>query len=251
MFRIQLLHLNGSRKGKRHSVDASPFVIGRHESCDLQFETRTISRRHCAILVQDDRIVVRDLKSRNGTAVDGQKLAPEESRELWHHSVLQIGKYTFRVSIRDRKTNDPCRPKPAGQSTLSRQEIPEPARSGVARKLLTELEDLASRLDTDSGRNPLFESTVSSSSDNDSTRIGASDNSVGTLDEAKAKLAQPGDKTDTAAMPKTRTDPISDSKRTDDEDATPSGKLPEHLKPSGPKDSQDAAATALKNLFVK
>lgn len=251
VFKIQLLHTNGSRKGKRHAVDVSPFVIGRHESCQLQFETRTISRKHCAILIEDDRVVVRDLKSRNGTAVDGEKVSPGESVELWHHCVLNIGKYAFRISIRDKETNQPFRPELVDLTTLSGQKIPEMARSGNARQLLTELEDLATRLDPDEA-DPIFESTISS--EDDLVRGGSADDSVGSPDDTMEQEPDAGDSDDSTVMLNADSVVDDDSKLLEEsleDDSKGPGKLPDHLKPKGPKDSQDAAAAALKNLFVK
>jgi transcriptional regulator with PAS, ATPase and Fis domain len=46
-------------------------VIGSHESCDLVLQDRTVSRFHCEIARRVDRLVVRDLGSRNGTVING------------------------------------------------------------------------------------------------------------------------------------------------------------------------------------
>src|SRR5689334_9718802 len=52
-----------------------PVIIGRDVGCDLQVEGRLVSRRHAEVDVVEDGWVVRDLDSRNGTFVDGQKAA--------------------------------------------------------------------------------------------------------------------------------------------------------------------------------
>src|SRR5690349_2236946 len=52
-----------------------PVIIGRDVGCDLQVEGRLVSRRHAEVDVAEDGWVVRDLDSRNGTYVDGEKAA--------------------------------------------------------------------------------------------------------------------------------------------------------------------------------
>ncbi|KAJ6519082.1 SMAD/FHA domain-containing protein [Mycena sanguinolenta] len=41
------------------------------------FESRVLSRQHAEVWVEDDRILIRDVKSSNGTFVNGERLSPE------------------------------------------------------------------------------------------------------------------------------------------------------------------------------
>jgi ABC transport system ATP-binding/permease protein len=52
-----------------------PVVIGRDASCELAVDGRLVSRRHAEVDVAEDGWMVRDLGSRNGTFVNGQKAA--------------------------------------------------------------------------------------------------------------------------------------------------------------------------------
>jgi DNA-binding NtrC family response regulator len=45
--------------------------IGSHHRNDLVIDDPTVSRFHCEIVIDDDRVVVRDQHSRNGTVLDG------------------------------------------------------------------------------------------------------------------------------------------------------------------------------------
>jgi predicted component of type VI protein secretion system len=47
-------------------------LIGRHIDCDARIENPKISRRHCCLAIAYDRIVLRDLGSRNGIRVNGR-----------------------------------------------------------------------------------------------------------------------------------------------------------------------------------
>ena len=57
-------------------------LIGRHIDCDARIDHSKISRRHCCVAIAYDRIILRDLGSRNGIRVNGRKV--EEVR-------LQVG----------------------------------------------------------------------------------------------------------------------------------------------------------------
>jgi two-component system, NtrC family, response regulator AtoC len=59
---------------------AGKIVIGRGELAELRLREHAISRRHAVLAVADDRVVLRDLGSHNGTSVNGERIAAE--REL-------------------------------------------------------------------------------------------------------------------------------------------------------------------------
>ncbi|MEM9188066.1 MAG: sigma 54-interacting transcriptional regulator [Myxococcota bacterium] len=60
----------GPDEGKHWEVSAPRAVIGCGEGADVVLTDDTVSRRHCELSVQDDRYVLRDLSSTNGTMVD-------------------------------------------------------------------------------------------------------------------------------------------------------------------------------------
>jgi predicted component of type VI protein secretion system len=47
-------------------------LVGRHTDCDARIEHPKISKRHCCLAIAYDRIVLRDLGSRNGIRVNGR-----------------------------------------------------------------------------------------------------------------------------------------------------------------------------------
>lgn len=47
-------------------------LIGRHPECDARIDLPKVSRRHCCVAQVYDRIVIRDLGSRNGVRVNGR-----------------------------------------------------------------------------------------------------------------------------------------------------------------------------------
>jgi hypothetical protein len=58
-----------------------------------------VSRRHARILERAGHVVVEDLGSINGTAVNGKRLAPYLSEELHDGDQLQLGKIAVEVEL--------------------------------------------------------------------------------------------------------------------------------------------------------
>jgi FHA domain-containing protein/uncharacterized protein DUF1707 len=52
-----------------------PYVLGRHPDCDLVLDDDSVSRRHASITRAGDRWLLVDLGSRNGTQVNGWRVA--------------------------------------------------------------------------------------------------------------------------------------------------------------------------------
>jgi len=63
-------------------------VIGRSRSCNLRLPSSDASRRHAEILAGRDGFVLRDLRSTNGTFVNGERV---EERTLRPGDRIQIG----------------------------------------------------------------------------------------------------------------------------------------------------------------
>ncbi|MCW3492938.1 FhaA domain-containing protein [Microbacterium sp. SSM24] len=61
-------------EGKRHPLVKGRTVIGRGSDADITISDAGTSRRHVEILWDGERAMVRDLKSTNGTMLDGRKV---------------------------------------------------------------------------------------------------------------------------------------------------------------------------------
>ncbi len=65
-------------KGLKIPIDKAIIFIGRHPDCDIVItRSRTISRKHCAIVQVNDSLVLRDLGSTNGVRVNGKRVKKE------------------------------------------------------------------------------------------------------------------------------------------------------------------------------
>jgi predicted component of type VI protein secretion system len=92
----QLIALND---GPSILVDKPILLVGRHPECDIQIDSRKISRRHCCIAQVHDYLVVRDLDSTNGVRINGVRVV--EGR-LKAGDELTIGNHRYQVTWQDR-----------------------------------------------------------------------------------------------------------------------------------------------------
>jgi pSer/pThr/pTyr-binding forkhead associated (FHA) protein len=94
---------SGGESGKRVAVTGPRFIIGRDEGCDLVLRDEQVSRRHARVDVLDDgRVVLRNLASKNGTFVDGRGV--DHSLVLRGGEAIQIGRTVLRSSRGDTAT---------------------------------------------------------------------------------------------------------------------------------------------------
>jgi len=87
----------GKVKGKAIPVRSFPFIVGRDSSCQLRPASPLISKRHCALLVRDNKVFVHDFQSTNGTFVNDRQIMGDI--EIRNEDHLTIGPLTFAVKI--------------------------------------------------------------------------------------------------------------------------------------------------------
>lgn len=94
---INLIVLAGKHRGQKIALPQTQFVIGRDGSCHLRPVSTDVSKFHCAIAHMGDRIVVRDLKSTNGTLLNGERITG--TAKARDGDVLEIGPLTFMFQV--------------------------------------------------------------------------------------------------------------------------------------------------------
>jgi FHA domain len=115
-----LIFTSESPGGKVVEINRSRLTIGRVADNDVQLSDEKVSRHHAVIELQDDgRVLLRDLDSRNGSFVDGVRLAG--ARILNGGEQLRFGDQQLRVDAGpvsdaperaqpERRTRSPRRP---------------------------------------------------------------------------------------------------------------------------------------------
>jgi pSer/pThr/pTyr-binding forkhead associated (FHA) protein len=88
----QLLSLS---EGPSILLDKPIMLVGRHEECDLQLNSRKVSRKHCCIAQLKDHLVIRDLGSTNGIRINGTRV---QGGILRTGDELMIGNFRYKVN---------------------------------------------------------------------------------------------------------------------------------------------------------
>src|ERR1700690_3341983 len=94
---VRLKVLVGPNAGRELPVAGPKFLVGRAEDCQLRPRSDLISRHHCALLIEENFVAVRDFGSKNGTHVNGERVLGE--RELKSGDKLTIGPLEFEICL--------------------------------------------------------------------------------------------------------------------------------------------------------
>jgi predicted component of type VI protein secretion system len=97
---VKLVVSSGSRAGQAISVNVPKFFIGRAEDCHLKPKSELISRYHCAIISEEGGYVaVRDIQSKNGVFVNGERVIGEKEVKTGDKVVVGPLEFVFQISV--------------------------------------------------------------------------------------------------------------------------------------------------------
>jgi predicted component of type VI protein secretion system len=94
----KLIVASGKSAGRSISLKRDKLLIGRSEDCDVRPLSEEVSRRHCAIIVGPADVWIEDLKSRNGTFVNGKRIEAETRIKLADGDMIRVGSLELRVA---------------------------------------------------------------------------------------------------------------------------------------------------------
>jgi pSer/pThr/pTyr-binding forkhead associated (FHA) protein len=94
---VQLVVASGSKAGQVIPITAPKFIIGRADDCHLKPRSELISRYHCAVISEDGYVAIRDLGSKNGVYLNGERVSMEH--ELKNGDKLGVGPLEFFVHL--------------------------------------------------------------------------------------------------------------------------------------------------------
>jgi len=122
--RIEFEIVSGARAGVRKAFEKSYVALGRDTLSDVRFDPEAdldVSTTHAAVLLSGDGYLVRDLGSRNGTFVNGQRVAGDTP--LADGDVIRCGGHGPEARIRIVKE--------AAEQVLAKVAAPPPQRSAA------------------------------------------------------------------------------------------------------------------------
>lgn len=73
-------------------IEKQKCIIGRANECDFLIDGKEVSRQHARVYYKDGKYVIEDLKSTNGTFVNGRRI---DVAELHHGDEINIGNFTI------------------------------------------------------------------------------------------------------------------------------------------------------------
>ena len=93
---VNLVMFKSDGSQKMFPLPSSVTVIGRRRSCDLRIALMSVSKKHCQVHRDSGKLKIRDLGSRNGIQLNGQKVAEAEIKA---GDRLQVGPLKFIFQI--------------------------------------------------------------------------------------------------------------------------------------------------------
>jgi len=82
--------------GERREIQVSGSVtVGREKTATLHVDDKTLSREHTKFYIENGKLFVRDLESRNGTFLNGQRI--QNTQPLKPGDRVKVGLATFTV----------------------------------------------------------------------------------------------------------------------------------------------------------
>jgi len=221
----KLIVASGKSAGRSIAIKRNKLLIGRAEGCDVRPLSEDVSRRHCAITVGPAEVWVEDLGSRNGTFVNGAKIA--ERTKVVDGDIVRVGSLELKVSC-----TMPAAQTPGTEDDVSRWLMADDQPAGMS--------------DTTRSLTPADDDAADSSASNIHGAAAAGSGEPSTDESFVSGIAAaPKDESGSGSG--------SGSSRTVLEslkagNAKPSG-LPQGVKKASADSSRDAAAEALKKFF--
>src|SRR5690349_11057276 len=131
MFTIIISEKGGAER--KESFDKNEINVGRVQGNDLMLPKGNVSKHHARLLYRDGRFIVTDLKSTNGTYVNGRKIA--QATIVREGDKIYIGDFVLRLDAGQQPVAmEPAMPQPGDEEsirTLARnqgqQGAPQPA----------------------------------------------------------------------------------------------------------------------------
>ena len=88
------VHLLSLADGPSILLDKPILLFGRHAECDVQLNSKKVSRRHCCLAQVGDYLVIRDLGSTNGVKINGVRV---DEGKIHPGDELTIGNFRYQI----------------------------------------------------------------------------------------------------------------------------------------------------------
>ena len=94
----KLIIIYGTHLGKQYHLNLNRMLIGRTDRSDIFIDDLSVSREHAFIERRDGRFILEDLKSTNGTFINGEFV---DVRVLSHGDKIRIGNTVLQFIVEE------------------------------------------------------------------------------------------------------------------------------------------------------
>src|SRR5581483_4639175 len=98
---LTVIHVDGSKRGQTETFEQPLIAIGRdpaNQLCFDPFKDQDVSAKHAQFVVQGAQLMIQDLKSRNGTFVNGARVG-DQPVPVPDGAVVQFGDKGPKVQV--------------------------------------------------------------------------------------------------------------------------------------------------------
>lgn len=95
MFKVVFVESGG--KPQERSIDVDELTIGRDEASSIVLSRPNVSKRHASVRVVDQKMVLVDYRSTNGTFINGKRI--QGPTEFGPQDSVDVGDFRFRISF--------------------------------------------------------------------------------------------------------------------------------------------------------
>ena len=123
---------------KTQPLGDQPLVVGRQSPADIILDKpneRYVSKRHCEILLRNNQVLIRDLRSMNGTFLGEVKLEPDKYYQWLPNTLVRFG--PFSLTLVDNRpatpapTSSPAKGQPLPAQIPSSSPVAPPAKPSI------------------------------------------------------------------------------------------------------------------------
>lgn len=114
--KVKFKVVDGPGARREFRIPLPKCLIGRNQDCHLRLKSEAISRHHCVVYVRGGKLLVQDLRSRNGTHVNDRLVQGE--CELGNGDELRLGPLVVKIQI-DHERNASLTPTVNGASAIA------------------------------------------------------------------------------------------------------------------------------------
>jgi pSer/pThr/pTyr-binding forkhead associated (FHA) protein len=90
--------IEGPMKGQTFPLEGETVFVGRSLKNDVYIKDDAISRKQIKIFRISEKVFVEDLKSTNGTFINGEMITPGEGFEVWEGDIISIGHSVLKLA---------------------------------------------------------------------------------------------------------------------------------------------------------